>query len=57
MQLILCYKLASFFFMKVLAKIGEHLSLLKAIRCEALKGDYTVSVIIHNGIMRLNHSE
>lgn len=56
MQLILCYKRASFF-MKVLAGTGEHLSLLKATRCEALKGVYAVSIIMHNGIMRLVHNE
>jgi len=43
--------------MQVLARTGEHLSLLKAIRHETLKGDYAVSVTMHNGIMRLAHNE
>lgn len=43
--------------MKALARTGEHLSLLKAIRCEALKGGCAVSIIMHNGIMRVAHNE
>lgn len=43
--------------MKVLAGTGEHLSILKAIRHEALEDGCAVSVIMHNGIMRLAHNE
>lgn len=56
MQLILCYKWASFS-MKVLARTGEHLSLLRAIGCETLKGGCAVSMIKHNGKTRLPHNE
>lgn len=56
MQLILCYKLASFL-MQVLARTGEHLSLLKAVVCETLKSGYAASIIMDNRIMRLAHDE
>lgn len=45
------------YFMQVLARTGEHLWLLQAIRFETFKGGCAVSMLKHNGIMRLPHNE